>query len=255
MRVDFFGVAMDQIANYMAKTRYLSGGRRALPVTLMTAIGNPLRQGALHAQTIYSIFAHFPGLKVVIPSTPYDAKGLMTSAIRSDDPVLYFYHSGLMGLSWGPGIEEYTAKELPADTYEIQLGRADIKKQGSDITVASVSLMVHEALRAAKSLAAEGIDVEVLDLRGLVPLDLETLEASLNRTRRLLVVDEDYLRFGMTAEIIACAIELVGNKLLTPPRRLARVQAPPPFSRVLEEYATPSAGKIVEAIRQMVNSA
>lgn len=250
MFVDFFGVAMDQIYNHIAKAHYMSGGQIKMPVVIMTAIGGGYSDAAQHSQCLYGLFAHVPGLKIVIPSNSYDAKGLMISAIRDDDPVMYFFHKGLMGLGWMPSPDEATV-EVPEEPYTVPIGKARVVREGDDITIVTVSKMVYEALWAAKELENEGINVEVVDLRTLVPLDKKTLINSVKKTGRLLVVDEDYRSYGMSGEIITTIVESIGNELKALPRRIAYPDVPVPYSRVLERYVLPDKGKIVEAVKEV----
>lgn len=251
MFVDFFGVCMDQIYNHMAKIHYESGGNVKVPVVVTTAIGGGYGDGAQHSQTLYGMFAHLPGMKIVVPSTPYDAKGLMISAIRDDSPVVYMFHKGIMGLGWMTPNPRATA-HVPEEPYTIPIGKADVKREGRDLTIVTVSLMVHRALDAADDLAAEGIDAEVLDLRSLVPLDREAILASVMKTHRLLVVDEDYRSFGMSGEIVTTVIEGAFDHLDAPPVRLAYPDVPIPYSRPLEDFCLPSRDKIAAAARQLM---
>ncbi len=251
MFVDFFGVCMDQIYNHMAKIHYESGGNVRVPVVVTTAIGGGYGDGAQHSQTLYGTFAHLPGMKIVVPSTPYDAKGLMISAIRDDNPVIYMFDKGVMGLGWMTPNPRATG-EVPEEPYTVPIGKADIKRPGRDLTVVTVSLMVHRALDAAEELAAEGIEAEVLDLRSIVPLDREAIVESVRRTRRLLVVDEDYRSFGMTGEVIATVVEGAFDYLDAPPARLALPDVPIPYTRPLEQYVLPSRERIVTAARELV---
>ena len=250
MFVDFFGVCMDQIYNHMAKIHYESGGNVSVPMVITTAIGGGYSDGAQHSQTLYGAFAHLPGMKIVIPSTPYDAKGLMTAAIRDDNPVLYFFHKGVMGLGWMTPNARATGP-VPEEPYVVPIGKADVKRAGTDVTIVTVSLMVHRALDAADALAAEGIEAEVLDLRSLVPLDREAIAESVRKTRRLLVVDEDYRSFGMSGEIMATAIEEAFDYLDAPPVRLAYPDVPIPYSRPLEQFCLPNADTIAAAARHL----
>lgn len=251
MFVDFFGVCFDQIYNHMAKNIYMSGGGVKMPLVLTTAIGGGYSDAAQHSQVLYSIFAHTPGLKVVVPSTPYDAKGLMISAIRDDNPVVYFFHKGIMGLGWMTPLEGATGP-VPEEPYTIPFGKADIKREGSDVTIVTAALMVHRALEAARTLAGEGIEAEVIDLRTLVPLDKQTIIQSVQKTNRLLVVDEDYLSYGMTGEVAAVVAEEAFDYLDAPPKRLAVPDVPIPYSRPLEKYVLPDAEKIARAARELV---
>jgi pyruvate dehydrogenase E1 component beta subunit len=251
MFVDFFGVCMDQIYNHMAKIHYESGGNLKVPVVITTAIGGGYGDGAQHSQTLYGLFAHLPGLKVVVPSTPYDAKGLMISAIRDDNPVLYMFHKGIMGLGWMTPNPRATG-DVPEQPYTVPIGKADVKRSGRDLTIVTVSLMVHRALDAADDLAKDGIEAEVLDLRSVIPLDREAIVESVRKTRRLLVVDEDYRSFGMTGEVITSVVEGAFDYLDAPPARLALPDVPIPYSRPLEEFVLPNRVKIAAAARALV---
>ncbi len=251
MFVDFFGVCMDQIYNHIAKNTYFSAGNARVPLVLMTATGGGYNDAGQHSQTLWGLFAHVPGLKVVVPATPYDAKGLMTQAIRDDNPVLYMFHKGLMGLGWMTIVAD-AAGPVPEQPYTIPLGVADVKRPGKDVTIVTVAMGVYRALEAAAELAREGIEAEVLDLRTLVPLDREAIVASVKKTHRLLVVDEDYRSFGMSGEVAATVAEQALDYLNAPVRRLAVPDVPIPFSRPLEQFVLPSAAGIAAAVRGMV---
>jgi len=248
MFVDFFGVCMDQIYNHLAKNTYMSGGSVRLPVVLTTAYGGGYNDAAQHSQTLYGVFAHVPGLKVVVPSNAYDAKGLMTQAIRDDNPVMYFFHKGLMGLGWMTS-PATAATPVPEEPYTIPFGKAEVKRAGTDLTLVTVGLMVHRALEAA-ALLEKKISIEVIDLRTLVPLDRATVVASVRKTGRLLVVDEDYRSFGLTGEIAATVAE--ADVPLRRYRRLAEPDVPIPYSRPLEQFVFPSAEKIAAAAQAVV---
>lgn len=252
MFVDFFGVCMDQIYNHLAKNTYMSGGHVRLPVTLITAYGAGYNDAAQHSQSLYSLFAHVPGLKVVVPSTPYDAKGLIIQAIRDDNPVVYFMHKGIMGLGWMTMLDA-SAGPVPEEAYTIPFDVADVKREGTDVTIVTVGMMVHRSLAAAKKLADEGISAEVVDLRTLAPLDREAIVNSVRKTHRLLVVDEDYRSYGMTGEVIATVAESALDYLDAPARRLAEPDVPIPYSRPLEQYVLPNAEKIAAAARELVH--
>ena len=252
MFVDFFGVCMDQIYNHMAKIHYESGGNLNVPVVLTTAIGGGYGDAAQHSQTLYGMFAHLPGMKIVVPSTPYDAKGLMISAIRDDNPVVYMFHKVVMGLGWMTPNPRATA-HVPEEPYTIPIGKADVKREGRDVTIVTLSLMVHRALDAADDLAKEGIEAEVLDLRSVVPLDREAIVSSVTKTHRLLVVDEDYRSFGLSGEVITTAIEGAFDRLDAPPARLAYPDVPIPYSRPLEQFCLPDRTKIATAVRQLMS--
>ncbi|KAB1187942.1 MULTISPECIES: alpha-ketoacid dehydrogenase subunit beta [Haloferax] len=249
MFVDFFGVAMDQIYNNMAKNTYMSGGSFSVPMVLTTAVGGTYNDAGQHSQTLYGTFAHLPGMKVVVPSTAYDAKGLMHSAIRDDDPVVYMFHKRLMGLGWMPS-PTGPKTPVPEEDYTIPFGEADIKRHGNDVTVVTLGLHVHRSLEAASQLEDDGIDAEVIDLRTLVPLDTETVLDSVRKTGKLLVVDEDYQSFGVTGEIIARAAEGALDDL-SAVKRLAIPDVPIPYARSLEDEVNPSTDKIAAAIREL----
>jgi len=248
MFVDFFGVAMDQIYNQMAKNTYMSGGNVSVPMVLTAAVGGTYNDAAQHSQTLYGTFAHIPGLKVVVPSTAYEAKGLMHNAIRDDDPVLYMFHKRLMGIGWMPA-PEGPKTPVPETDYTIPFGRADVKREGDDVTIVTLGLHVHRALEAAASLAEEDVSAEVVDLRSLVPLDTDTIVESVEKTGNLVVVDEDYRSFGVTGEIVASvADEALGA--LQNVERVAIPDVPIPYSRPLENEVIPSTEDIVTAVKR-----
>ncbi|WP_265110930.1 alpha-ketoacid dehydrogenase subunit beta [Halosolutus halophilus] len=247
MFVDFFGVCMDQIYNQMAKNTYMSGGNVSVPMVLTTAVGGTYNDAGQHSQTLYGTFAHLPGMKVVVPSTAYDAKGLMHNAIRDDDPVVYMFHKRLMGIGWMPA-PDGPKTPVPDEPYTIPFGSADVKREGSDVTVVTLGLHVHQALEAAETLAEDGIDAEVIDLRTLVPLDTETILESIGKTGRLVVVDEDYRSYGVTAEIVASAAE---ERLadLDAVERVAVPDVPLPYARPMEDEVIPDVEDIEAAVR------
>ena len=253
MFVDFFGVCMDQIYNHLAKNTYMSGGAQKFPVVLTTAMGGGYNDAAQHSQCLYSVFAHVPGLKVVVPSTAYDAKGLMAQAIQDDNPVMYFFHKGLMGLGW-MAYPQRTVTTVPEESYTIPFGLADVKREGSDVTIVTLSLMVHRSLDAAEQLAAEGLQVEVVDLRTLNPLDRDTVIESVKKTHRLLVVDEDYRSFGLSGEIAAIVAEEALDYLDAPIKRLAVPDVPIPYSRPLENFVIPQVDQIAAATRALAQA-
>jgi pyruvate/2-oxoglutarate/acetoin dehydrogenase E1 component len=252
MFVDFFGVCMDQIYNHMAKIPYMSGGRVKLPIVLMTAVGGGYSDAAQHSQTLYATFAHLPGMKVVAPSTPYDLKGMMISAIRDDNPVVFMFHKTLQGLGWMDQLDA-SVGHVPEEAYTVPIGKAKVVREGTDITIVGIQMTTHHALEAAKKLEQHGIQAEVIDLRSLVPLDRETILQSIKKTHRLLVVDEDYLSYGMTAEIAALAAEEGLYDLDAPVRRLAVPDVPIPYSRPLEQFVLPNAEKIFHEAMKLVN--
>ena len=252
MFVDFFGVCMDQIYNHLAKNTYMSGGHVKLPVVLTTAIGGGYSDAAQHSQCLYGTFAHMPGIKVVVPSNAYDAKGLMIQAIRDDNPVVFMYHKGIMGLPWMAYFEG-SSNAVPEEAYAIPFGQAKIVKEGSDLTIVSISQMVQKAVLAANELAEQGIHAEVIDLRTLVPLEKETVLQSVRKTGRLLIADEDYLGFGLTGEIAALIAENLDTVTLKAPiKRLAVPNVPIPYSRPLEQFVIPQVANIVLAAQQLL---
>lgn len=251
MFVDFFGVCFDQIFNHMAKNTYMSGGSVRLPIVLMTAFGAGYNDAAQHSQSLYAIFGHVPGLKVVVPSTAYDAKGLLIEAIRDDNPVIYLFHKGLMGLGWMPS-PPTAATPVPEEPYTIAFGQADVKREGSDATLVTLGWMVHRSLEAAAQLEKEGISVEVIDLRTLVPLDRETILHSVQKTGRLVVVDEDYRSYGLTGEVIATVVEADPSLLKAPVQRVAVPDVPIPYSRPLENFVIPNPERIARAVREVL---
>jgi pyruvate dehydrogenase E1 component beta subunit len=252
MFVDFFGVCMDQIYNHLAKNTYMSGGHVSLPVVITTAIGGGYGDAAQHSQCLYATFAHMPGMKVVVPSNAYDAKGLMVQAIRDNNPVIFMYHKGIMGLPWMAYFEG-SSNEVPEDSYTIEFGKANVLLRGSDLTIVTISQMVQKAVLAAKELVTHDIFAEVIDLRTLVPMDTETILKSVRKTGRLLVVDEDYLGFGLSGEISAVIAENLDSiSLKSPIKRLAVPNVPIPYSRPLEEFVIPQVSSIVLAAQELM---
>ncbi|MEH7379043.1 alpha-ketoacid dehydrogenase subunit beta [Bacillus sp. JJ1533] len=252
MFVDFFGVCMDQIYNQMAKIPYMSGGNVKLPMVLMTGVGGGYNDAAQHSQTLYATFAHMPGMKVVAPTTPYDLKGMMISAIRDDNPVVFMFHKTLQGLGWMDQIDA-SLGHVPEEAYTVPLDKAKVVREGTDVTIVGIQMTTVQALEAAKKLEEDGIIAEVIDIRSLVPLDKETILNSIKKTHRLMVVDEDYLSYGLTAEIAALAAEHGLYDLDAPVKRMAIPDVPIPYSRPLEQYVLPNAEKIYKAARKLVN--
>ncbi len=254
MFVDFFGVCMDMIYNHMAKNTYMAGGNIQLPVVLMTAIGGGYNDAAQHSQCLYGTFAHMPGLKVVVPSNAYDAKGLMTQAIRDNNPVMFMFHKGIMGLPWMAYFEGST-NEVPEEAYTIPFGKANVVRSGTDITIVTLSQMVQKAVIAADQLAGLGISAEVIDLRTVVPLDRAAVLESVKKTGRLLVADEDYLSFGLSGEIAALIAENLDSVALKAPiKRLAVPDVPIPYSRPLEQFVIPQVDAIVKAVQRVMQA-
>jgi len=254
MFVDFMGVCLDQIYNHMAKIHFESGGNVKVPMVLTTAVGGGYSDAAQHSQCLWGVFAHLPGMKVVVPSTPYDAKGLMISAIRDDNPVVYMFHKGVMGLPWMAKNPRAT-DVVPEEAYEVPIGRARTARPGTDCTIVTISLSVHHATDVADRLAADGVaDVEVIDLRSLVPLDREAIWESVSRTGRLVVVDEDYRSFGMSGEVVATITDRDPRVLRTPVQRVAVPDVPIPYAHGLEHAILPNTDRIEAAVRAVVGA-
>jgi pyruvate dehydrogenase E1 component beta subunit len=251
MFTDFMGVCLDQIYNHMAKIHFESGGNVKVPMVLTMAAGGGYSDGAQHSQCLWGTFAHLPGMKVVVPSNPADAKGLMTSAIRDDNPVVYIFHKGVMGLPW-MAKNPRSIDEVPDGEYTVPIGKANVAREGSDVTVVTLSLSVHHALDVAEKLAPEGIDVEVLDLRSLVPLDREAILESVGKTGRLVVVDEDYRSFGVSGEVVATVTDHDPGMLRVPVQRVAVPDVPIPYAHDLEYAVLPRQDRIEQAIRASV---
>nr|WP_297127154.1 alpha-ketoacid dehydrogenase subunit beta [Thermococcus sp.] len=242
MFIDFLGVTFDQIFNQAAKMRYMFGGKAKIPMVLRTTCGAGFAAAAQHSQSLHALFIHVPGLKVIMPSTPYDAKGLLIASIEDDDPVVFIEHKGLYGIK-GP---------VPEEPYSIPLGEADIKKEGKDVTIVATAAMVHKALEAAKKLKEEGISVEVVDPRTLVPLDVDTIVNSIKKTGRLVVVDEGYPRCSFATDIAAIAASKAFEYLKAPVKLVTPPATPIPFSPALEKEWIPSAEKIEKAVKEIL---
>lgn len=248
MFADFIGVCLEQVYNAAAKNRYMSGGNVAMPMVFKTA-GGILGAAAQHSQCLWGTFAHLPGLKVVVPSCPYDYKGLMAASLESDDPVVYIEHKSLL-VRRADQFRHGAA--VPEERYRVPLGQAAVVRDGGDVTIATLGLSVTSALEAAEALAAEGIEAEVVDLRTVVPLDVETVAASVGRTGRLLVVDEDYRSFGLSGELITRVVERVGLDGLRGVARHAVPDVPIPAALTLEQAVIPSATSIGAAVKELL---
>jgi pyruvate/2-oxoglutarate/acetoin dehydrogenase E1 component len=242
MYMTFMMCAMDQLVNQAGKMKYMFGGKAVLPIVYRTMAGAGRANAAQHTQSLEAWFAHAPGMKVVMPSTAYDAKGLLKTAIRDDNPVVFIENKVLYA----------TAKEEVPDTdYVVPFGQAAIRRPGSDVTIVGLQRMVETALEAAEQLAAEGIEAEVIDPRTLVPLDMETIAASVRKTHRVVVVHEAHERVGFGAELVAQIVTHAFDYLDAPPVRVANPNVPTPFSRSLEEASFPSTAQVVQAVRQL----
>ena len=242
MFVDFFGVCWDQIFDQGAKLRYMFGGKANCPLVIRTMIGAGMGAAGQHSGCHYSVFTHMPGIKTVIPSTPADAKGLLTAAIRDDDLVVVFENKMLYSMSG----------EVPENEYVIPLGKADIKREGTDVTIVAISRMVHQALAAADALQADGISVEIVDPRTLSPLDEETILNSVAKTHRLVIVDEDNPRCSAATDIAALAADKAFTELDAPIKLVTAPHTPVPFSPPLEQFYIPNPERIVATIQDMM---
>jgi pyruvate dehydrogenase E1 component beta subunit len=240
MFVDFFGVCMDAIYNLAAKQCYFSGGQVTCPMVLMTSVGGGYGDAGQHSQCLYATFGHLPGMKVVIPSNAYDAKGLMLNAIRDPNPVIFMYHKALQGMGW-LGTVKGSITHVPEGDYVVPIGKGKVVREGSDLTIVSLGVGVHHALDAARALSAEGTEAEVIDLVTIAPLDRETILSSVAKTGRLLVIDDDYLSYGIGAEVIATVCESRSIRLKATPRRIAYPDIPVPFTPVMEHHVLPNA--------------
>lgn len=239
MFIDFLGVCFDQIYNQAAKFRYMFGGKAVTPVTIRTMYGAGLRAAAQHSQALYSIFTHIPGLKVAVPSSPYDAKGLMTAAIRDDDPVIFCEHKAMYEVSG----------EVPEDNYALPFGEANIVREGEDVTVVAIGRMVHVAEQAADQLAGDGISCDVLDPRTISPLDTDTILESVESTGRLVVVDEATPRCSVATDISATVAKEAFGALRAPIEMVTAPHTPVPFSDALEDLYVPDAQRVANAVK------
>src|SRR3984893_15973234 len=243
-QVTFCFVAMDQIVNQASKIHYMFGGQVSFPILYRAAVGGGTQLAAQHSQSPYSMFMNLAGLKMFLPSTPYDMKGLLKTAIRDNNPVISFESNRLMTRK-GP---------VPEDDYTIPLGKADIKREGNDVTVVALAWLVHEAVAAAEELAAEGISIEVVDPRTLAPLDTEPIRNSVRKTGRLVIADEAGPTAGFAAEVAAIVAEDAATfaQLKAPVKRVCALQVPIPYSPVLEDYVFPDRQRLIAGIREVV---
>ncbi|MDI3534612.1 MAG: acetoin:2,6-dichlorophenolindophenol oxidoreductase subunit beta [Thermosediminibacterales bacterium] len=240
---DFMTIAMDQIVNQAAKIRYMFGGKAKVPMVLRAPQGSGTGAAAQHSQTLVALFTHIPGLKVVMPSTPYDVKGLIKAAIRDDNPVIFMEHKLLY----------HTKGEVPEEEYIVPLGKADVKREGEDITIIAGSIMVPRALEAAEKLERKGIEVEVIDPRSLVPFDTETIIESVIKTGRVIIAEDDCKNAGWGAEVAAKIVESEAFDYLDAPiKRLAGLDTPIPYNPNLERAVVPQVEDIVKAVEEML---
>ncbi len=245
MFIDFMGVCFDQIYNQAAKFRYMFGGKAETPLVIRTMIGAGFRAAAQHSQCLYPIFTHIPGLKVVIPSSPYEAKGLLIQAIRDNDPVIFCEHKALYAMEGG----------VPEESYTIPFGEANVVREGGDVTIVALARMVGFAQQAAAALAKDGIACEIIDPRTTSPLDADTILESVEKTGRLVVVDEATPRCGMAVDIAALVANRGFGFLQTPIELVTAPHTPVPFSGVLEDLYIPSPARIEAAVRKCVEYA
>ncbi|WP_025846953.1 alpha-ketoacid dehydrogenase subunit beta [Brevibacillus agri] len=242
---DFIGSCLDMVMNQGAKFRYMFGGKAQVPITIRTMHGAGFRAAAQHSQSLYAMFTHIPGIKVVVPSTPYEAKGLLLAAIEDNDPVIFFEDKTLYN----------TTGEVPEGYYTISLGVADIKRVGSDLTIVAIGKQVQTALAAADQLAKKGIEVEVVDPRTLSPLDEDTILASVAKTNRLIVIDEANPRCSIATDIAALVADKGFDTLDAPIKRITAPHTPVPFSPVLEDLYLPSPQKVIQVVSEMIGDA
>ncbi|MGA8942850.1 MAG: alpha-ketoacid dehydrogenase subunit beta [Thermoactinomyces sp.] len=239
---DFAGTCLDQILNQGAKLRYMFGGKAQVPLTIRTMHGAGNRAAAQHSQSLYAIFTHIPGIKVVVPSTPADAKGLLFTSIEDNDPVIFFEDKTLYGITGA----------VPEDYYKIPFGKADIKRQGTDLTIVAIGKQVYTALAAADRLAKMGIQIEVVDPRTLSPLDEETILASVDKTNRLIVIDEANPRCSMATDIAAMVADRGFDSLDAPIKRVTAPHTPVPFASNLEDLYLPSPEKVIKTVSELL---
>jgi pyruvate/2-oxoglutarate/acetoin dehydrogenase E1 component len=239
MFIDFMGVCFDQIYNQAAKFRYMFGGKAVTPVTIRTMYGAGLRAAAQHSQALYPIFTHIPGLKVVVPSNPYEAKGLMIQSIRDDDPVIFCEHKALYD----------TTGDVPSESYAIPFGEANVVREGGDVTVVAIGRMVSVALDAASELAGSGVQCEVIDPRTVSPMDFDTIIESVESTGRLVVVDEATPRCNLATDISAVVARDAFGALRAPVQMVTAPHTPVPFSDALEDLYIPDAGRVAAAVK------
>ncbi len=242
MTINFAFSAMDHIVNEAAKFHYMFGGQFVLPLVIRAVGGGGRQLGATHSQTPDAVFAHFPGLKVVAPGTPEDAKGMLKAAIRSDDPVLFIEHATLYQVRG----------EVPDGDYLVPLGKSKIQRPGRDVTLVTYSKMLEVSTKAAEQLSREGIEVEIVDLRSLRPLDMEPVIASFKRTNRAVIVEEGWRSYGVGSEVAARIYEEAFDYVDAPIRRIAQKEVPLPYNRALEQMALPQVEDVVRAVKEVI---
>lgn len=239
---DFIGTCLDQVLNQGAKFRYMFGGKAEVPITIRTTHGAGFRAAAQHSQSLYALFTSIPGLKVIVPSTPYDAKGLLLAAIEDQDPVIFFEDKTLYNMTG----------DVPEEYYTLPIGKVDIKRKGADVTIVAIGKQVHTALQAAEQLSARGIEAEILDPRSLSPLDEEAVLASVEKTNRLVIVDEANPRCSIAADIASLAADKGFDSLDAPVKKVTAPHTPVPFSPPLEDLYLPTPEKVVNTVLEML---
>ena len=244
MYAGFYGVCADQVTNNAAKMHYMFGGKVKIPLTIMTNIGAGASSAAQHSESLYSVFAHFPGLKCVVPSDAYTCKGLYIAAIRDDDPVILFNHKLLMGMRAGP--------EVPEEMYEVEIGKASVAQEGTDVTLTGVGYTTQVCIQAAAELAQQGYSAEVVDLLSVSPMDEETILESVKKTRKIVIVDEDYPRCSFASDVSALVAEQAFDYLDAPPQRVTPPHTSVPYSTALEPLFIPSKEGVVAAAMEVL---
>ena len=244
MFVGFFGVCADQIVNNAAKIHYMFGGKVRVPLTIMTGIGAGTNSAAQHSETLYSVFTHFPGLKCVVPSNPYNAKGLFVSAIRDDDPVIVFNNRQLLGRRFDV--------DVPEEAYQVPIGKASIAREGTDVTLVGIGYTTGVCLEAAQDLESRGYSAEVIDLLSLSPMDDEAIIESVKKTRKIVVVDEDYPRCSIASDVSALAAEEAFDYLDAPPKRVTPPHTSVPYSQPLEALYVPDRERVTAAALEVL---
>lgn len=252
--IDFIGVCFNAIANLAAKTHYMSGGQVKVPMVLMLGVGAGYNNAAQHSQVIYSLLAHMPGMKVVMPANAYDAKGMMHAALRDDNFTVFLINKNTAGIGFPGRPIPTTISNVPEEDYVVPFGEAKVVRDGTDVSLVGLGWTVHQSLDAADILAERGISAEVVDIRSLVPLDRETILKSVRKTGRLVVADEDYLSYGLSGEVIASIVERDHKALKAPAQRVCFPDVPIPYAREMEDFCLPYADKIVAAALRSVKA-
>lgn len=252
--VDFIGVCYNSIVNHAAKTYFMSGGQYTVPMVLISGTGAGYNNAAQHSQCLHATLAHMPGIKVVSPTNAYDAKGMMHSAIRDDNFVVFLVHKGASGVGFMGPLVQTSLSDVPYEDYTVPFGKIKVYREGTDVTLACVGLAVHQAMESADALAEKGISAEVVDIRSLVPLDRAGIIESVAKTGRLVVADEDYHSYGVSGEVVASVIEHDASIFKAPPQRVCIPDVSIPFSRPLENSILPLTNRITDAALKTMKS-